>query len=442
MKVLPVYTSETVYEKTTLPNGLRIVTATMPHTRSAAVQFYIGVGARHEDPRISGISHFVEHMVFKGTEQRPNPVQISEAIEGVGGNMNAATDHEHTNYRALVPYNYLGTAMEVMTDMLRGSRFVPEEIAREREVIIEEINSTYDSPGDIADMEFDRLLWGDHPLGRDVAGSKASLKRIGRDELRAHVEKYYRPDMMVISVAGNVAHESVVEEAARLWSNIAHSPNGRHDESVAPANPSGPRIKVYKKRTEQTNLIAGVPAFPYTHPLRYTQDVLDTLLGCGMSSRLFVEIRENKGLAYSVSSFVKTYHDTGAFGVHAAVDNDRMEAALEAIMGELVRVKDDLVPEAELRKVKEYIKGNTLLSLERSGYVAHWGGWQELMLGRIESMDEALEKIEEVTAQQLRDLANELFVVEKMRLVIVGPAPKSEEKLGLLLDERSKFRTK
>src|SRR6478609_8450737 len=172
------YQAETEYEKTTLPNGLRVVTATMPHTRSAAVQLYMGVGARHEDPRVSGVSHFVEHMVFKGTERRPNPVQISEAIEGVGGNMNAATDHEHTNYRSLVPYNYMDTALEVMTDMLRGSRFVPEEIIREREVIIEEINSTYDSPGDIADMVFDEMLWGDHPLGRDVAGTKSSLKRI------------------------------------------------------------------------------------------------------------------------------------------------------------------------------------------------------------------------------------------------------------------------
>src|SRR5689334_4752516 len=157
MKVLPAYKSETVYEESTLPNGLRVLTATMPHTRSAAVQFYIGVGARHEDPRVSGISHFVEHMVFKGTEQRPNPVQISEAIEGVGGNMNAATDHEHTNYRALVPSNYMHTSLDVITDMLRGSRFTPDEIDREREVIIEEINSTYDSPGDIADMVFDEM---------------------------------------------------------------------------------------------------------------------------------------------------------------------------------------------------------------------------------------------------------------------------------------------
>jgi predicted Zn-dependent peptidase len=433
MKVLPAYKSETTYETTTLPNGLRVITATMPYTRSAAVQFYMGVGARHEDARVSGISHFVEHMVFKGTERRPNPVQISEAIEGVGGNMNATTDHEQTNYRSLVPYSYLGTAMDVMTDMLRGSRFTPEEVAREREVIIEEINSTYDSPGDIADMVFDEMLWGDHPLGRDIAGTKASLKRIKRDDLKGHVDKYYRPVSMVISVAGNVTHKSVLEEAARLWGDMPHSSNGKHVDNPAVVKKEGPRIKVYKKRTEQTNLIVGVPAFPYTHPYRYTQDVLDTLMGCGMSSRLFVEIRENKGLAYTVSSFVKTYHDTGAFGVHAAVDNERVGSALEAIMGELARVKNEPVPDVELRKVKEYIKGNTLLSLERSGYVAHWGGWQELMLGRIESMDEALDKIEQVTAAEVRDLANEIFTADAMRLAIVGPTPKDVDTLAGML---------
>jgi len=371
--------------------------------------------------------------VFKGTEQRPNPVQISEAIEGVGGNMNAATDHEHTNYRALVPSNYMHTALDVITDMLRGSRFTPEEIEREREVIIEEINSTYDSPGDIADMVFDEMLWGDHPIGHDVAGSKASLKRIKRADLLAHVERYYRPDAMVVSVAGNVSHEQVVDEIAGLWSELSYSPNGKLHDSPVPSNPDGPKIKTYKKRTEQTNMIMGVPAFPYTHPQRYTQDVLDTLLGCGMSSRLFVEVRENKGLAYSVASFVKTYYDAGAFGVHAAVDNDRVGTALAAIIGELERVKAELVSDVELRKVKEYIKGNTLLSLERSGYVAHWGGWQELMLGRIESMDEALDKIEQVTSEQIRDLANELFVQDKMRLAIVGPTQKDEPQLEAIL---------
>jgi predicted Zn-dependent peptidase len=416
------------YEKTILPNGLRVVTSTMPHTRSAAVQFYLGVGARHERPEIGGISHFVEHMVFKGTEQRPNPVQISEAIEGVGGNMNAATDHEHTNYRALVPHTYMGTAMEVLTDMLRGSRFAPEEIAKEREVIIEEISSTFDSPPEIADMVFDEMLWPNHPLGRDVAGTRRTVKRIDRTDLVDHVQRHYRPESMVISVAGNISHEDVLRQAERLWGDIPRSANGHYADSAAPdTSTNGPRVKVYKKRTEQTNIIVGVPALPYTHDLRFTQDVLDAILGCGMSSRLFVAIREDKGLAYAVSSFVKPYYDTGAFGVHAAVDNDRVEPALAAIMEELRRIKDEPVSDVEMRKVKEYIKGNTLLSLERSGYVAHWGGWQELMLDYIEHVDEVLEKIEAVTAEQVRDLAGDLFREDRMHLAVVGPARNEDD---------------
>jgi predicted Zn-dependent peptidase len=420
------------YQSTVLPNGLRVISAPMPYTRSASVQFFLGVGARHERPEVSGISHFVEHMVFKGTHRRPNPAQISEAIEGVGGNLNAATDHEHTNYRVLVPYTYMGTAMEVVTDMLRGSRFDNDEIVKEREVIIEEISSTYDSPPDICDLVFDEMLWGTHPLGRDVAGSRQSVRRIKRKDLVAHVDEHYRPEALVISVAGRVSHAEVVDHALRLWGDLTPGNNGATPDSPSPDESGGPRIMAYRKRTEQTNVIVGVPALPYTHPRRFTQDVLDAILGCGMSSRLFVELRENRGLAYSVSSFVKTYSDTGAFGVHAAVDNGDLSPVLEGIMGELKRVRDEPVPAAELRKVKEYIKGNTMLSMERSGYVAHWAGWHELMLGRIDSPEDVLDKIEQVTTEDIQQLAADLFQTSKLHMAVVGPVKDESKFSGLL----------
>jgi predicted Zn-dependent peptidase len=411
------------YETSTLANGIRVVTSAMPHTRSAAVQIYLGVGARQEAPEISGISHFIEHMVFKGTERRPHPVQISEAIEGVGGMLDAATDHEHTNYRALVPSAHFATALDVLTDMLRNARFAPSDIKKERAVIIEEINATYDSPPEIADYEFDELMWGGHPLGRDVAGTRQSVRRIKRPDLIAHVEKHYRPEAIVISVAGNVTHEGVLKEVERLWGDVAHSgqvadfPAGHE----APVAQPGPRISTFKKQTEQSNLLVGVPALPYTDPARYTQDMLDGLLGGGMSSRLFVAIREDLGLAYSVSSFLKTFSDAGAFGVYAAVDNDHVKDTLGAIMDELDKIRQAPVPEVELRKVKEYIKGHTVLSLERSSYVAHWAGWQELMLGRIDSVDEVLERVEAVSAEDVLALARRLFSTEKLHLAIVGP---------------------
>ena len=422
------------YEMTTLRNGLRVITTPMPHTRSAAVQFYVGVGARHEPPELSGISHFVEHMVFKGTERRPNPVQISEAIEGVGGNLNACTDHEHTSYRALVPSGYLDTALDVLTDILRYPRFTEDDIRKERAVIIEEISSTYDSPGDIVDLVFDGLMWLDNPIGQDVAGTKKTVKYMGRADLVSHIERHYTPESIVVSVAGNVTHEKVVEEVEERWLDLPRGKalSSRIDPVTPLPIPGGPRFTRYKKRTEQTNLVVGVPALPYTSPRRYVQDVLDSLLGGGMSSRLFVELRENLGLAYSVSSFVKSFDDVAAFGVHAAVDNAAVLPALSAIISELRRIRDEQISEIELRKVKEYIKGHTLLGLERSSYVAYWAGWQELMLNRIDSVEQALERVEAVSADDVWQLTEELFSTEKLHLAVVGPTGRESELVAAL----------
>lgn len=411
-----------LYEKSTLANGLRVITAAMPHTRSAAVQYYIGAGARHEDPAVSGVSHFVEHMVFKGTAKRPSPLMISEAVEGVGGALDASTDHEHTNYRALVPSAHNATALDVLTDMILSALILPTEIKKEREVIVEEINSSFDSPGEIADLLFNELMWGHHPLGQDIAGTRQTVRRLKRQDIVDHIHSRYRPASIVLSVAGNVTHDAVVREVERLWQAAPDWARGGVEQANEPPPvEAGPKLRYYHKDTEQTNLIVGVPAFPYTHPLRYAQDVLDTILGGGMSSRLFVSIREDRGLAYSVSSFLRTYADVGALGVHAAVDNDRLVPTLEAVMSELKRIRDTPVPETELRKVKEYIKGHTLLGLERSGYVAHWAGWQELMLGKIEPVDDAIEQIEAVSADQVMEVAQYLFSTDKLHLSVVGP---------------------
>ncbi|MFL5735333.1 MAG: M16 family metallopeptidase, partial [Chloroflexia bacterium] len=333
-------------------------------------------------------------------------------------------DHEHTNYRALVPSHHLSTALDVLTDMLRYPRFMPGDIKKERAVIIEEINSTYDSPPEIVDYEFDGLLWGSHPLGRDVAGTRRSVRHIKRQDLIDHVHKHYHPEVIVISVAGNVTHEGVLAEVERLWGDLPArplaSPNGTAGLTPPSVQP-GPRLTIYRKETEQSNLVVGVPALPYTDPVRYTQDVLDGLLGGGMSSRLFVAIREDLGLAYSVSSFLKTFSDVGAFGVYAAVDNDHVADTLGAIMSELDKIRQEPVPEVELRKVKEYIKGHTVLSLERSGYVAHWAGWQELMLGRIDDVDDVLARVDSVSAEDVLALARGLFSTDKLHLAMVGP---------------------
>lgn len=422
-------TDSSLYEQSTLPNGLRVITAELPYTRSAAVQFLVHVGARNEPEKISGISHFVEHMVFKGTDLMPNPVQISEAIEGVGGALNACTDHETTSYRALVPSSHLPVALKVLTDMLRRSRFDPDEIKKERAVIVEEISSTLDSPGEIADLLFDQMLWGTHPLGRDIAGTRSSVRAIKRPDLIAHTRNHYTPASIVISVAGNVTRHQVMRAVEQLWGDASALPETSRFNPPAPISENTrPSVKIYRKRTEQTNLIVGVPALSYTHPERYAQDILDALLGGGMSSRLFVELRENRGLAYSVSSFVKSYRDAGAFGVHAAVDNDRLAPTLEVITAELARICEEAVGDVELRKVKEYLKGHTILGLERSTAIANWGAWQELMLGHIETVDDIVNHIEAVTVEDVRILAQRLFGQGALHLAVVGPA-KDEDKL-------------
>jgi predicted Zn-dependent peptidase len=264
------------------------------------------------------------------------------------------------------------------------------------------------------------MLWGNHALGGDVAGNKKSVRTITGTDLREHTSRYYTPDKIVISVAGNVQHEDVVRQIAKLWDRVA--PGTSTPQTTAPALlGDGPPVQVHRKRTAQANMILGGPALPYTDERRAVQDVLDSLLGAGMSSRLFVELRENSGLAYAISSFVRTYTDVGAIGIHAAVDDEKLPAALGIILRELDRICIELVGEVELRKVKEFIKGHTLLSQERSGNVAHWAGWQELMLGRIESVDEVLDRIEGVSPHDIISLANEVFSRERLLLALVGP---------------------
>jgi predicted Zn-dependent peptidase len=385
---------------------------------------------------LAGISHFVEHMVFKGTERRPDPIMISEAIEGVGGHLNATTDHEHTAYSALVPSNHLSIALDVLTDMLLFAQFTLDEVERERQVILEELRSTDDSPSELNDLLFDKMLWPGHTLGLDVAGTIRSASTISASDLQAHTANFYTPDNLVVSIAGNVEHDEVVRQVEALWA-AAVPGNGAPRWDSPEQLLSVERVRLHKKRTAQTNLILGAHALPYTDERRAVQDVLDGVLGAGMSSRLFVELRENRGLAYSISSFVRTYADVGAFGIHAAIEGSNLVPTLEVLLRELDRIASEPVGEAELRKVKEYIKGHTLLSLERSGNVAHWAGWQELMLGRIESVDEVLQRVERVAPGDVLRLAADLFSRERLLLALVGPASDVPTLVDMLAGERT-----
>ncbi|HUS15767.1 MAG TPA: pitrilysin family protein [Chloroflexia bacterium] len=421
-----------MYETSTLDNGLRVVTSAMPHTRSASIVIYYKVGSRYEPVEISGISHFIEHMLFKGTARRPNPQDISEAIEGLGGSLNAMTDSEYTAYTALVPSRHFVTALDVLTDMLRESRFAPEEVEHERSVIIEEINGTLDSPPDVVNEAIDAVMWGDQPIGRPIAGSRETVGAMSRAQLLDFLHAHYVPRATVVSVAGQVEHDAVV---AAVQGSLGADSNPREPESYPPAHSRepGPRVMLIPEDTEQSHLCIGLPALSYNDPDRYGQQLLNAILGGGMSSsRLFVEIREKRALAYTVESYIEPLADVGGLVLYAGVDNDRVEPCIKGMLHELARLREEAPPPEELRKVKEFRKGQLVLALESSSAVAGWGGRQQLLQDRIESVDEVMAGIEGVTAEDVQRLAARLFVDECLSLSLVGPF-KDEDRLRRLL---------
>lgn len=414
---------------TVTEQGLRVITTPMPHTRSASISIFISAGSRYEDDRIAGISHFVEHMLFKGTHQRPSPKEISEAIEGVGGVLNAATDKELTVYWAKVPSQHFELAMDVLSDNLLNSKLAPEDIERERLVILEELSMIYDSPTDLVNLMIDEVVWPDQPLGRDTAGTRESVTGITRDSLRDFMAGHYGPLSTVVAIAGDVTPERAEEAANRFF--------GRWD-GLAPGSwfpaidgQSGPRVSLKSKRTEQANLCLAVQGLPSEHPDRYTQDVMNTILGEGMSCRLFLQIREKLGLAYDVHSYVNHFRDTGSHVVFAGVDTKKANRTVHAILDELAQLRDG-VPEEELQRAKESMKGRLLLRLEDTRAVASWTGAQELLRNSILTVDEALALIDSVTSDDIRRVAGNLFLKDRLNLAVVGPYRNEDRFLNLL----------
>lgn len=415
-----------MYRKTTLDNGLRILTTTMPHTRSVGLAFFVGVGSRYETDAQAGASHFIEHVLFKGTEKRPSALEIAAAIEGVGGVFNASTGREVTAYWAKVAAPHRSVAVDVLVDMLRHARFDPDDIERERRVIIEEINHTLDSPDQLVHLLIDRLSWPGHPLGRDVAGTRESVRALSRQELLSYMRHYYVPGNVVVSLAGQVEHQEAVEELARLlgdWSD-----GERRGFLPAHDDQSEPRLKVHYKETEQAQLCLSVPGLRRLHPDRFALRLLNAILGEGMSSRLFLEIREKRGLAYSVSSYISSLEDVGTVGVYAGVDPARIQEAIRAILGEWDRLRREAVSEAELNKAREYFKGRLLLQMEDTFSVAAWFGQQELMSPEeVLTVDQVVAEIDKVTTDDVQRLAQQLFNGRKLSLAVVGPFEEEKE---------------
>ena len=418
-----------MYRKTVLGEGLRVITSVMPHTRSVCLAFFVGSGSCYEREEEAGISHFVEHMCFKGTGRRPTAKEISQDIEGVGGIINASTGEEMTVFWCKVASAHFPLALDVLSDLLLNPRLDGRDIEQERQVIIEEINMNMDIPQQRVNMLIDELLWPGQPLGREIIGSKETVAAITREGMVKHLARWYLPNNIVVSVAGNIKPDEVVGAVESVFRNLTA---GR----VAVGYPTDsrqdvPRLRLEHKDSEQVHLCLGVHGVSYSQTQRFTLGLLNAALGVGMSSRLFVEVREKKGLAYDIHSYVEHFRNSGSWVVYAGIDPNKVEAAVATIMEELARLREGITPE-ELRRAKELSKGRMQLRLEDSQDMSSWLGSQELLRGGILDMDEVISIVDAITGDEVREVAREVLNGNGLNLALVGPVKEEEPLEGLL----------
>jgi predicted Zn-dependent peptidase len=408
-----------MFERTALPAGPRVISARIPGARSVSVAAYVLAGSRLESAEQTGVAHFMEHITFKGTAAYPTTRSISEAIEGVGGSFNAATDRESTVYWVRVPRREAARGVNVLGELIVRPTLDAGEIEGERSVIIEEIRSYLDDPSEYCQTLFQVALFGDGPLGREICGDEDGIRALPGDTIRDFWRATYRPANTVVAIAGDLDHDAAVELAATAFG----AGNGRVPGFLpAPELPAGPRVMVGKRDTTQAQLCIGVPALRRDHPDSWTLSVLNAVLGDGMSSRLFLSVREARGLAYDVSSGLVDYADAGALEISAGVDPDKLPEAIEAILVELALLRDEPVGADELEKAKRYLAGGLELRMDETRHVASWIGGQEALHDRVLTVEEALEAIDRVDAGAVQALAGRLFLDDALRLAAVARA--------------------
>ncbi len=407
-----------MFHRTELPQGPRVISARLPGSRSVAVAAYVLAGSRLESPAEAGVAHFMEHLTFKGTDRYPSSRAISEAVEGVGGSANAATDRESTVYWARVPRREAARAIDVLGELVVRPRLTDADIDQERTVIVEEIRSYLDDPAEYCQMLIQTAVFGDGPLGREICGDEAGIRSLPAAAIRDFWGTLYRPSNTVVAVAGDLEHDELVELIAAAFGS------GDGVVPVAPAAPSlpaGPRVLTGKRDTTQAQLSIAVPGLRRDHPDAWNLAVLNAVLGDGMSSRLFLGVREELGLAYDVSSGVVEYADAGAVEISAGVDPAQLPAAIEAILAELARLVDEAVGEEELAKSKAYLAGGLELRMDDTRHLASWIGGQEALHDRVYTLDDALAAVEAVRPEDIQRLARTLFRDDALRMAVVAP---------------------
>jgi predicted Zn-dependent peptidase len=408
-----------MYTKTTLSNGLRVVTEKLSSTKAVTVLILVKAGSRCETARIRGISHFLEHMFFKGGDKYPDTKSVSETIDGIGGEFNAFTGKEYVGYYVKVASEHRSVAMEVMADMLITAKHDPVEIDKERGVIMEEYNMYQDTPMYQVGWDFEKLLFGDQPLGWDQIGLKDVIMSVTREDFKAYQNELYRSDNMVVTVAGDVDHDEVVSEVERLFPMEKQETTFKWNDLEL--NEGTDRVVLQNKKTEQGHVVVGFPGYPAEHPDHWALKLLAVVLGGNMSSRMFLGVREAKGLAYYIQSSTDDYVDAGVISTRAGVDLKRVEDAVRGIVAEYKTVRDELVPEKELQKSKDYLKGKMVLKLEDSEEVAHLLAQHEVLFGEIRTAEDISREVDKITSEDLQRVAQDLFKEDRLYLAGIGP---------------------
>ncbi len=419
------------YDIHTLKNGLRVILAPMPETKTATVVVMSGTGSRYESERENGLAHFLEHMFFKGTKKRPSARAISEELDATGSIYNAFTSKDRTAYYAKVSSRYLDTALDVITDIFLNSTLPPKEITKERGAIIQEIDMYEDMPMRTVDNVFDALIFGkDHPLGRTILGPKENIRSFSRKDFASYLQTHYTPANTVVCVAGSFSGPKVLAKITRDFGHLK-ARDGQKPMAFFEIQ-NAPRIAIKEKKTDQTQLMLGVLAYPYEHKDEYALAVLATILGGGMSSRLFLEVREKRGLAYSVHAWTDKYPDTGYFVVQAGVEHGKLEETVSTILAEFRKIKKQKVPSPELEKAKSYMKGTLTLSLETSDEIAQHAAISLISLGRIRTLEDVIKAIDNVRAEDVQRVAQDIFKTNSLNLAIIGPHLHKDKLLSLL----------
>ena len=417
-----------MFERTALPDGPRVISARLPGMRSLSAAVYVMVGSRGESRAKSGLAHFMEHITFKGTQRLPSTREVSDAIEGVGGSSNAATDRETTVYWVRLPVREAELGIDVLSELTLRPLLRREDIAHEREIIVDEIRSYRDDPAQFIYNVWDEAFFGDTPLGWEIAGDEESVRSLTDHDIRDFWAGAYRPSNMVISLAGDLSHEDAV---ALVQDRFGH---GDGEVQTYPPAPPGPveRMRLEHRHTAQAHVALGVPGLPRDHADQWTLDLLNTVLGDGTSSRLFMRIREDEGLAYDVHSFQTDYADTGILQVYMGVDADDVVPAMRGVLAELSRLRDEPVPPAELERARNYTLGRLELRLEESRSMASFLGSQEALHDRVMTMDEVIEALRKVSSDDIQALADRLFREEALCAAVIGPNLESGSLEGAL----------